>query len=270
MAKSDRLRLSDVRAVFRLIGECRELGLDSTLWQRHMLTGLLRLTGGQVAMGGPTGVPNELSLAEPGPAMDFGWEGERERGAFLEFLRDRAHEHDPVIQAFGAQLCALAPRQRSLTRSRRQLADDRTWYRSTAFCEYRRRSRTDDGLLSVVALSDGMSHGIALFRALNERRFTSRDRRVLQLFHAELAPYLMQDLAPPGCDPLSSLSPRLRDVLACLLEGDSEHHVALRLGLTRDTVHQYVKALYRRLHVNTRGELMARFVRFGVQNGDGT
>jgi DNA-binding CsgD family transcriptional regulator len=227
-----------------------------------MLSELRRLTGGQVAMAGPTGVPDELSLAEPGPAMDFGWEGERERGAFLEFLRDRVHLQDPVIKAFGEHLCALPPRQRSLTRSREQLVDDRTWYRSVAFCEYRRRSRTDDGLMSVVALADGLSHGIALFRGLNERRFTSRDRRLLQLFHTELAPLLVSDLAPPGCDPLSSLSPRLRDVLACLLEGDSEQQVALRLGLTRATAHQYVKALYRRLHVNTRGELMARFVRF--------
>jgi hypothetical protein len=132
--------------------------------------------------------------------MDFGWEGERERGAFLEFLRDRAHLEDPALKAFGAQLTSRTPGQRSLTRSRGQLADDRTWYRSVAFCEYRRRSRTDDGLMSVVALSDGMSHGLALFKALNERRFTSRHRRVLQLFHMELAPYLVGELAPPGCD----------------------------------------------------------------------
>jgi DNA-binding CsgD family transcriptional regulator len=235
-----------------------------------MLSELRRLTGGQVAMAGPSGVPNELSLAERGPAMDFGWESERERGAFLEFMRDRVHLEDPVIKAFGEQLCALPPRQRSLTRSREQLVDDRTWYCSVAFCDYRRRSRTDDGLMSVVALADGMSHGIALFRGLNERRFTSRDRRLLQLFHRELAPYLVGGLAPPGCDPLSGLSPRLRDVLECLLQGDSEQQVAARLGLTRDTVHQYVKALYRRLHVNTRGELMARFVRFPIQNGDST
>jgi DNA-binding CsgD family transcriptional regulator len=266
MARSERLTLRDIRSVFRLIGECRELGLDSTLWQRHMLSELRRLTGGQVAMAGPTGVPNELSLAEPGPAMDFGWEGERERGAFLEFLRDRVHREDPAIKAFGAQLVARAPRQRSLTRSREQLVDDRTWYRSVAFCEYRRRSRVDDGLMSVVALADGKSHGLALFRALNKQRFTSRDRRLLRLFHAELAPLLVGDLAPPGCDPLSNLSPRLRDVLACLLAGDSEQQVALQLGLTRDTTHQYVKALYRRLHVSSRGELMARFVRFSIRN----
>lgn len=115
MSESKRLRQADLRAVFRLIGECRDLGVDFTLWQRHMLTELLRLTGAQVAMGGPTGAPNETTLAAPAPAMDIGWEGERERGAFLEFFRDGAHRDDPVITAFGVQLCALAPGQRSLT-----------------------------------------------------------------------------------------------------------------------------------------------------------
>jgi DNA-binding CsgD family transcriptional regulator len=87
----------------------------------------------------------------------------------------------------------------------------------------------------------------------------------LHVFHAELAPYLMNDLAPPGQDPISRLSPRQREVLACLLQGDSEHQVAVHLRLTRHTAHQYVKAVYRRLNVSTRAELMARFVRFPSQ-----
>jgi DNA-binding CsgD family transcriptional regulator len=120
--------------------------------------------------------------------------------------------------------------------------------------------------MSVVVMPDGRAHGIALFRPPNERPYSSRHRRLLHLFHSELAPYLGADLAPPGNDPISSLSPRLRDVLACLLKGDSEQQVASRLGLTRDTTHQYVKAIYRRLGVNTRGELMARFVRFPIRD----
>jgi DNA-binding NarL/FixJ family response regulator len=92
----------------------------------------------------------------------------------------------------------------------------------------------------------------------------------LHLFHTELAPHLTTELAPPGSDPVSRLSPRLRQLLSYLLQGDSEEQAAHRLGLTRDTTHQYVKALYRRLGVNTRGELMARFVRFPLQPCDGS
>jgi DNA-binding CsgD family transcriptional regulator len=262
MARSKRLRLADVRAIFRLIGECRELGVDATLWRTHMLVGLLRLTGGQVAMGGPTGMRDGFSESQPVPTLDLGWDGPRERGVFLQFLQDQMHLQDPALVAFGAKLAALRPSATALTVSRRQLAEDATWYGSTAYCEYHRPSRTDDGLMSDVGLASGGAHGIALFRPLNERPFEARHRRLLHLFHAELAPYLVTELAPPGNDPVSSLSPRLRQVLACLLEGDSEQQAAGRLGLTRDTTHQYVKALYLRLGVSTRGELMARFVRF--------
>ena len=53
------------------------------------------------------------------------------------------------------------------------------------------------------------------------------------------------------------LSRRLLQTLALLLEGDAEKEVALKLGLSPHTVHVYVKALYRRFAVNSRGELLA-------------
>ena len=262
MGQSNNLRLSDVRAVFRLIGECRELGADSTLWRTHMFAELLRLTGGQVAMGGPTGMHNNFAGAQPLPALDLGWDGPRERGIFRQYMIDRMHLQDPAMTSFGARLATLPPGAKSLTRSRRQLADDPAWYASASFCEYLRPSGVDDGMLSVVIVADGRAHGIALFRPPGERAFSERDCRLLDLFHTELAPHLLVDLAAPGCDPISGLSPRLREVLACLLEGDSETQAAKRLGLTPATAHQYIKSIYRRLGVNTRAELMARFVRF--------
>jgi DNA-binding CsgD family transcriptional regulator len=262
MGQSKRLRLSDVRAVYRLVGECRELGIDSALWRTHMFVELLRLTGGQVAMGGPTCMHDRFAGAQPLPALDLGWDGPREQRIFYQYMLDRMHLCDPAISRFGAQLATLPAGVKSLTRSRGQLADDRAWYASAAFCEYLRPSGVDDGLMSLVVVADGQAHGIALFRPPGEPRFSARDRRLLHLFHTELAPHLMNDLAPPGQDPVSRLSPRQREVLACLLEGDSEQQLALRLGLTRHSAHQYVKAVYRGLRVSTRGELLARFVRF--------
>jgi DNA-binding CsgD family transcriptional regulator len=57
------------------------------------------------------------------------------------------------------------------------------------------------------------------------------------------------------------LSPRMRQTLERLLAGDSEKEIAVRLGLSHHTVHVYVKTLYRRFDVCSRGELLARFVR---------
>jgi DNA-binding CsgD family transcriptional regulator len=60
--------------------------------------------------------------------------------------------------------------------------------------------------------------------------------------------------------PLPTLSPRMKQTLQRLLAGDSEKQIAARLGLSRHTVHVYVKALYKGFAVSSRGELLARFV----------
>jgi DNA-binding NarL/FixJ family response regulator len=59
---------------------------------------------------------------------------------------------------------------------------------------------------------------------------------------------------------LPSLSPRMQQTLQRLLVGDSEKQIANQLGLSRHTVHVYVKALYRGFGVSSRGELLACFV----------
>ena len=57
------------------------------------------------------------------------------------------------------------------------------------------------------------------------------------------------------------LSPRVRQTLEGLLVGDQEKDIAARMGVSKHTVHVYVKRLYRRFNVSSRGELLARFVR---------
>ena len=52
------------------------------------------------------------------------------------------------------------------------------------------------------------------------------------------------------------------------MEGDSEKQVAMRMGLSRTTVHQYVTMLYRRFDVQSRAELLARVLRRrGIRHG---
>ena len=56
------------------------------------------------------------------------------------------------------------------------------------------------------------------------------------------------------------LSPRERQTLELLLAGNSEKQIAARLAISRHTVHVYVKSLYKRFGVNSRPELLARWV----------
>ena len=55
---------------------------------------------------------------------------------------------------------------------------------------------------------------------------------------------------------LATMSPRMRLVLEALLRGSSEKEIAGELAMNRNTLHSYVKDIYRRLDVHTRAELL--------------
>lgn len=57
------------------------------------------------------------------------------------------------------------------------------------------------------------------------------------------------------------LTPREREVVQGLVDGLSQKQVAHRLGLSVQTVNSYVKQIYKKLEINSRGELMTRAAR---------
>lgn len=59
----------------------------------------------------------------------------------------------------------------------------------------------------------------------------------------------------------AQLSPRKQQTLAGLLSGLSEKQIAGRLGISRNTVHTYVKQLYVDFRINSRSELLALWIR---------
>lgn len=52
MARSAALRTRDLRAIYDLVGECRELGDDAPRWREHLTAGLGRMTGAGLAIVG--------------------------------------------------------------------------------------------------------------------------------------------------------------------------------------------------------------------------
>lgn len=251
MTKSDSLRFRDVRALFRLIGECRDLGNEPRLWHRRMLEGLALLFGVVQATGG------EALWERPGrhlrPVSAYSVTAQPAGDKLFEaYMRNEGWSGDPIIQAI-EQLPG-----RLITRTRRQLVSDADWYGSDSFHCYRKAAGIDHQLVSVFQVSDnGATSVVTLMRALGERDFSPRERRLLNLFHAELGGLIGGALVSATDPSVPPLSPRLRDTLACLLEGDSEKQAAARLGLSRTTLHQYVTALYRRFDVRSRAELLA-------------
>lgn len=68
---------------------------------------------------------------------------------------------------------------------------------------------------------------------------------------------LVFSVGPSARDPRDDLSPRQLDVLELLMQGHGEKQISAALALSPHTVHDYVKALYKRYGVASRGELLA-------------
>jgi DNA-binding NarL/FixJ family response regulator len=66
---------------------------------------------------------------------------------------------------------------------------------------------------------------------------------------------------PAPTAPSTELTARERQVLEGLVDGLSEKQVAARLALSSQTVHSYIKQLYRKLHVRSRAELVRQTLR---------
>jgi DNA-binding CsgD family transcriptional regulator len=251
MSKSGRLRLCDVRTVFTIIGECRDLGNDPELWHRRMLEGLAPLFGVVQAAGGEAWWDRPGQPVRPVSAYIATAEP-MVHDAFRAYGQDKAWVDDPILLALKELPAKL------ITRTRRQLVPDTAWYASNSFRRYRKASRTDHQLVSVFRVSnDGATSMVVLTRRLGESDFSPRDRRLLNFFHGELGQLIGGPLVGATEPSIDRLSPRLRQTLACLLEGDSEKQVAVRLGLSHTTVHQYVTALYRHFSVQSRAQLLA-------------
>jgi hypothetical protein len=256
MTQADQLRLKDLRAVYRLIGECRELGSDACAWRRHMLEGLRQLVGARVAL--------YLHMRDVGTEaervsvpLDVGFLDARERALWAHYQRERAHRDDPFrlgfLRDFGGPL---------RTRRLESAVDAREWYRSRHYADYVRACRLDDRITSALRLP-GVSRStlqmLVLHRSAADGKYSRRAQRLVHLFHLELGTLLGRQLALPEADGAAPELPfRMQQVLACLLQGDSEKQIATRLKLSQHTVNRHVQRLYREFEIHSRGELMFR------------
>jgi DNA-binding NarL/FixJ family response regulator len=258
MAKSDLLRFQDARDAYRLIGECRDLGSDPALWHGQMFAGLCQLIGVPMVTGGEGQWLRPHDTVKAVSAFQAGFDAHAFE-LYMAYMRKITPAGDPVFRAL------QRIHGRLVTRTRRQLVHDTEWYRSAIWDDYHRPSKIDDMLVSVYQVSDrGAVSVICLHRAVGEREFSSRARRLLSFFHGELGSLIGHALVSATEPRPDALAPRVRQTLACLLEGDSEKQVASRLGVSQATAHQYVTALYRHFKVTSRAQLMAHAFRRGA------
>jgi DNA-binding CsgD family transcriptional regulator len=261
MARSDRLDASTERRIDCLLNDCLDLGDDAVAWQARLIDGLLALTGGLVANVGP------VPPARPGrvqPVWEWvdghqggGWPSDAARDRLTAAFRTPGFALDhPAVSRF------VARPEPMLTQTRRELVPDREWDRSEFVNRVLRANEIDEGLVSRAPVPVvGGGYLLTILRGVRERPFGVRDGRAVDALHRRLLPHLGRRLLLTTQPNLHGLSARHRQVLDRLLVGDSEKEAGLALGMSRATVHGYVKRLYAHFGVNSRAELLAYFLR---------
>ncbi|OJW19966.1 MAG: hypothetical protein BGO49_10610 [Planctomycetales bacterium 71-10] len=265
MARSARLRLQDLRSIHRLVGECRELGDSAAAWRSHLLDEASRWLGAGVGIDYDARWDMDLPIdaIRVGGVTDRGWEGGFDRSAWdavhVEFVT-RGSDYQPmIVPYFEALRRGYGP---ALTRA--DLISGRDWYGSDYYRNYHRSMGGDAMMYCILPMNrKGLINAFFLVRPAREPDFTPRARTIVAELHSQIVSQIEGPLAGYHEPSPDDLAPRARQVLRCLLEGDGDKQIAARLELSRHTVNFYVRRIFAHFGVESRSELMARWIRRG-------
>jgi hypothetical protein len=224
-------------------------------WRRHMLEGLCRIVDASVgisveAYGWQHGDHPRLAVV-----IDLGWASDAQRDDFRAFVGGPLFQTDPQVQA-RARLGSG-----DFTLLRPEMVKDKEWYAAPTVSEGRRFAGIDHSVTSgrILPRPAGGQDEISLSRPWGSRAFGVRERRIVRFFHDELAHLWSRQASQPG-GPLYSLPRHLRVTLDRLMLARSEKEAAADLHLSRHTLHAYARALYQRLGVASRAELLLKCI----------
>jgi DNA-binding CsgD family transcriptional regulator len=231
---TDSLPLASVRSVFHLVDRICHRGSIGVLGRQDAIATLSTLIGADAGIA--------WACPEPvgGPRRNTG-------AAFVGWLPSEQK------QWMNGGSGAAAPLALPITAAAQTIHHE-TWCALARARDILLRFSVTANLLSFYRLGSGPHlEALAFFRHIGRSPFGDAEVMLLQLFREELE----WRYGPRGVSEMAPLSARLEQTLTLLMAGMSEKEVAASLGMSRYTVHDYVKALHLRFGVHSRGELLA-------------
>lgn len=239
----------DVRAIVELLGDTlAHRGADLER-KRFLLDGLARLVDADAwtwATRRDGSSPNDVtcltvidgsftSVSQCGSATAAGWTVDSQR------------IHDQMASS-------------SFTISRLDVYSDEEWYATELYRNHRVPAGLDDFLMTGMRVAQQIVSTIGFHRRLGRRRFEERERLIASIVATEIE--WLHRVGIPEIDlaAVDQMSPRLRQVMLLLASGRSRKEIAGELGISLHTANEYIAAVYSRLGVHSRAELMARFI----------
>jgi hypothetical protein len=257
MSHSEALRLRDVRAVFRILGDVRELRHDPSSQEQVATDGLCGLVGGSLGWGVVfdrfrPGAATTIERFVPGSSHD------PRIMAYLEHWgQGGSFDDDPMTHL-------TRPSRRAWDSARRSgllsLADWKTYQIYPGLVGPCRVRDTLVAWFRYPGSSTDRIRGYSIQRLHGESDFSLRNERVMQLFVAELR-RLYQDGKLEQEPASNGLPARLQPVARLLMGSKSQKAIAGSLGLSYHTVRDYVKQIYDLLQVHSREEFQAKLRR---------
>lgn len=129
------------------------------------------------------------------------------------------------------------------------------------------------GYMLKKAGSDEILDGVRLVAKGGSPMTPAIARKVLQFFHSQstqptLYPTQPLQSIPKNQEPADSLfatlSPREQEILEGLVDGLSYKMIAARFFISADTVKNHIQGIYRKLHVNSKGEAISYALKKGI------
>lgn len=265
MSRSARLRTAELRSLFQLVGECRDLGDDPILWHGHYSRRLGEMTGAGMVIFGEL----HSGWGGNGPIVQHNVVWGDNHGFKLEpyvHLFEKCEKESMLFSPlYRAYLNVFREIDPGASLSASDLLSKADWYGSEYFQHYHSETCSDATVFCYrdVPREPHVKSGINLVRYTNEKDFSRRHKAIVKEAHAMIAPLLGQSLSRFTEPSPSSLAPRVRQVLVSLLEGDGDKQTATRLGISRYTVNFYTKQIFEHFGVHSRSELQARWIKRG-------
>jgi DNA-binding CsgD family transcriptional regulator len=253
-----KLELDHVHQLIRLLAETGNRPARHLQRGQHLLSGLARIVSATAGVA-------VLVAGDPqrrgGPCAEqilVGWDGSvRSSPAGLSQL---ASWLVPVIRT----LWRVTPGEpgATITATWREYVADRARYGAEPMEPCPLPTGLTDALLSSVRLSVPYQlQGLGLYRSRERPPFSEEERNLVHVFQAECVGLsCASPRAEEEVQGRARLSPRQRQTLELILSGLCDKEIAERLGISRYTVNQYTKVIYRVYAVTSRAQLIARLI----------
>jgi len=246
----------DVRRIVRLLGEVIAATGDINDKRRLLMDGLCEIIHAtawvwSMSQFHPDKPPSSIGLIHNG--FD-----EHRLASYMEAINHPAMEAVSRPSSLELQRKGV-----HLTRTRRQMDPERLLDQSAAAPLWI-KSNIGPLIMSLRPMESGGVNAIRIYRTLDEPHFTDREAKIAHILLSEI-PWLHFTAFPDQASRnITNLYPRHRTVLNLLGDGWSRKKIAEHLNISVNTVHGYVKAIFKHFDVHSQSELLARFTQ-----GDG-